>query len=40
MQKKKTQYLGFKINEDGIMADPNEVKVMRQMLPHTCVREV
>ena len=34
---KETQYLGFIINEDCIMADPNKVKVMRQMLPSTCV---
>ena len=32
-----TQYLGFIISEDGIMADPDKVKVMRQMLPPTCV---
>ena len=37
---KETQYLGFIISEDGIMADPDKVKVMRQMLPPTCVREV
>ena len=37
---KVTKYLGFIISEDGIMADPNKVKVMRQMLPPTCVREV
>ena len=37
---KETQYLGLIISEDGIMADPNKVKVMRQMLTTTCVREV
>ena len=37
---KEIQYLGFIISEDGIMADPDKVKVMRQMLPPTCVREV
>ena len=34
------QYLGFIISEDGIMAKPDKVKVMRQMLPPICVREV
>ena len=34
------QYLDLIINEGGIMAEHNKVKVMRQMLPHTCVREV
>ena len=37
---KETQYLGYIISEDGIMAEPNKVKVMRQMLPPTCVRKV
>ena len=37
---KETQYMGFIIREDGIMADPDKVKVMGQMLPPTCVREV
>ena len=37
---KEMQYLGFIINEDGIMANPDKVKVMRQMLPPACVREV
>ena len=37
---KETQYLGFIISEHGIMADPDMMQVMRQMLPHTCVREV
>ena len=32
---KATQYLGFKISENC-----NKAKVMRQMLPHTCVREL
>ena len=37
---KETQYLGFIISEDGIMADPDKVKVMRQMLPPTWTREL
>ena len=37
---KETQYLCFIISEDGIMADPDKVKVMRQMLPPTYVREI
>ena len=28
---KETQYLGFIISEDGIMADPDKVKVMRKV---------
>ena len=36
----KTQYLGFIISEYGTMMDPEKVKVMRQMLPPTCVREL
>ena len=32
---KETWYMGF--SEDGIMADPDTVKVMRQMLPPTCI---
>ena len=36
----RTQYLGLIITKDGIMADPNKVKVIRQVLPPTCVREV
>ena len=34
------QYLGFIISEDGIMADPHKVKVIRQMLPPTCIWEL
>ena len=37
---KETHYLGFIISEDGIMADPDKVKVMREMLPPTYVREI
>ena len=37
---KETQYLGFIISDNGIMADPDKVKVMRLMLPHTWVLEV
>ena len=37
---KETQYLAFIITEDGIMADPDKVKVMKQMILPTCVREV
>ena len=37
---KETQYLGFIISEDSIMADPDKVKVMTQILLPTCVREV
>ena len=37
---KGTQYLGFIISEDGIVADPDKVKVMRQILPPTAVRDV
>ena len=33
---KETQYLDFIISEDGIIVDPNKVKVMRQILPSTC----
>ena len=35
---KETQYLGFIISEDDIMAETDKVKVMRQMLPPTYVR--
>ena len=38
--KKKTQYLGFINSEDGIMADSDKVKVMREMLQPACVREL
>ena len=34
---KETQYQGLIISQDGIMADPDKVKVIRQMLPPTCV---
>ena len=37
---KETQYLDFIISEDSIMADPNKLKVMRQMLPPSCIQEV
>ena len=37
---KETQYQGFIISEDGIMADSEKVKVMRQMLPPICVQEI
>ena len=37
---RETQYLDFRVSEDGIMADPDTVKVIRQMLPPACVREV
>ena len=37
---KETQYLGFISSRYDIMADPDKVKVMRWMLPTTCVREV
>ena len=37
---KEMQYQGFKISDDGIMADPDKVKEMTQMLPPTCVKEV
>ena len=36
---KETQYLDFIVSEDSIMADPDKVKVMRKMLPPTCVTE-
>ena len=38
--KKETQYLGFIISESGIMADPNKVHDIRNMVPSKCVREV
>ena len=37
---KETQYLGFINSEDGIMADHDKVKVIRQILPPTCIQEV
>ena len=37
---KETWCPGFIISEDGIMAHPDKVKVMRQILSPTCVREV
>ena len=37
---KEIQYLGFIMSESGIMTDPDKVRVIRQMLPPTCVREV
>ena len=37
---KETHYPGFIIGEDGIIVDPDMVKVMRQMLPSTCILEV
>ena len=33
------QYLGFIISERGIMADPDKVHVIRNMVPPKCVRE-
>ena len=37
---KQTQYLGFIISEDGIMANPGKVKVIKEMPPPTNVHEV
>ena len=37
---KQTQYLWFIISEDGIMADPGKVKVIKEMPPPTNVCEV
>ena len=37
---KESQYMGFIISEDGIMVDPDKVKIMRQMLTPSCEREV
>ena len=34
---KETQYLGFVISDDGIIVDPDYVKVMREILPPTCI---
>ena len=39
MQKEAT-CLSFIIIGDGIIADPEKVKVMRQMLPPTCVTKI
>ena len=36
---KETQDLSFIISEDGIIADPDKVNVMKQMLPPADVRE-
>ena len=35
---KETQYLGFIISESGIMADPDNIHVIRNMVPPKCVR--
>ena len=35
-----TQYLGFIINKQGIMTDPDKVQVIKNMNPPSCVREV
>ena len=37
---KETQYLGFIISESGIMADPDKVHVIRNMVQPKCVREI
>ena len=37
---KETQYLGSIINESGIMADPDKVHVIRNMVPPKCEREL
>ena len=37
---KEIRYLGFIFSEDGIMADPNKMKILRQMLAPTCVSKV
>ena len=37
---KETEYLGFIIRESGIMADPDKVHVIRNMVPPKYVREV
>ena len=36
----KTQYLGFIINRQGIMTDPDQVQVIKNMNLPSCVREV
>ena len=33
-----TQYLGFIINREGIMTDPEKVQVIKNMNPPSCVR--
>ena len=35
---KETQYLGFIMSESGIMADPDKVYVIRNMVPPKCKR--
>ena len=35
-----TQYLGFVINENGIMADPEKTRLLKQLSPPTTVKEV
>ena len=35
---KETQYLGFIISEEGIMADPEKVRVMRHAVTYMCKR--
>ena len=35
-----TQYLGFIINRQGIMTDPDKVQVIKNINPPNCVREV
>ena len=35
-----TQYLGFIINRQGIMTDPDKVQVIKNMNSPSCVREV
>ena len=34
------QYLGFVISEDGIMADPEKVRVIKELSPPTTVKEI
>ena len=34
---KETEYLGFIISESGIMADPDKVHGIRNMIPSKCV---
>ena len=35
-----TQYLGFIISEDGIMADPKKVREIKELSPPSTVKEV